>query len=375
MPNFSGIWNATEQFQARAQNIWPAAPGAPTIGTATAGTNNCASVAFTAPGCTGRYPAGITNYTAISTPGCVTVSGASSPVVVTGLTTGTSYTFRVRANGANGLGGPLSAASNSITATVATSASFTTAGTFSWVAPAGVTSVAVVAIGGGRAGGGGLGYRNAQAVTPGSSYTVVVGAAGNLCSTAAGDSFFINTATVRGGAGGGPGSTNGGTFTGTGGGNGGNGPCFSTRPYGGGGGAGGYSGNGGNGATACGGSGSSGSGGGGGGGGGGNSAQPLPYSGAGGGGVGIFGAGSNGAGGGTSGGNGLGGGAGSGGTAGANGSASGGSGGLYGGGAGLARFCGGFAYGVLGGRGAVRIVWCVSGLRGTPSFPSTNVGA
>ena len=37
MPNFSGIWSATQQFQVRAQNIWPRSPGAPTIGTATAG--------------------------------------------------------------------------------------------------------------------------------------------------------------------------------------------------------------------------------------------------------------------------------------------------------------------------------------------------
>jgi LmbE family N-acetylglucosaminyl deacetylase len=29
----------------------------------------------------------------------------------------------------------------------------------------------------------------------------------------------------------------------------------------------------------------------------------------------------------------------------------------------------------IGRGGAVRIVWCTGGIRGTPSFPSTNVGA
>ena len=362
MPNFSGIWNATEQFQARAQNIWPATPGAPTIGTATAGTNNCASVTFTAPAYTG-YPAGITNYTAISTPGCVTVSGASSPVVVTGLTTGTSYTFRVRANGAGGLSSPLSAASNSITATVATSAAFTSAGTFSWVAPTGVTSVAVVAIGGGSTGGGGLGYINSYSVTPGSAYTVVVGGGSSGTSTA-GDSFFVNTSTVRGG---GASGATGGTFTGTGGGNGG---AF-VGANGGGGGAAGYSGNGGNGGSVA----SCGAGGcGGGAGGGGGYFGALGRGAGSGGGVGIFGQGAGGSGGNP----GFGGGGGSGGNNGTNNFVTGGCGcfvGAAGGGYG-----GGGSRGInlgngSGASGAVRIVWAVAGVRGTPSFPSTNVGA
>jgi hypothetical protein len=44
---------------------------------------------------------------------------------------------------------------------------FTTVGTFSWVAPAGVTKVSVVAVGGGGTGGGGGGRkRRADAATP-----------------------------------------------------------------------------------------------------------------------------------------------------------------------------------------------------------------
>lgn len=85
-------------------------PGAPTIGTAVRG-NAQASVAFT-PGTTGGSP--ITSFTATSSPGGITASGASSPIVVTGLTNGTAYTFTVTATNINGTG-PASAASNSVT--------------------------------------------------------------------------------------------------------------------------------------------------------------------------------------------------------------------------------------------------------------------
>lgn len=76
---------------------------------------------------------------------------------------------------------------------------YDTPGTYSWTAPAGVTSVSVVCIGGGgsgsrgyspatnqsRQGGGGagLGWKNNISVTPGQSYTVVVGQGGNSIST------------------------------------------------------------------------------------------------------------------------------------------------------------------------------------------------
>jgi hypothetical protein len=112
MPNFSGIWTVTQQMQAKGQSIWPAVPGAPTIGTATATGSTTATVAFTA-GSTG-YPATITGYTATSSPGGITGTGASSPISMTGLSTGTAYTFTVTATNASGTG-PASAASNSIT--------------------------------------------------------------------------------------------------------------------------------------------------------------------------------------------------------------------------------------------------------------------
>ena len=156
------------------------------------------------------------------------------------------------------------------------------AGTYTWVCPAGVSSVSAVCIGGGGSndgsnwsgggGGGGLGWKNNISVVEGQSYTVVVGAAGvpgvyNGINTPAdpgtdgGTSYFIGTGTVSGGGG----VTHysnavtgenapGGTWTGDGGGNGGRGGAKSPPPggpgyYGGGGGAGGYSGNGGDGGT------------------------------------------------------------------------------------------------------------------------------
>ena len=59
---------------------------------------------------------------------------------------------------------------------------YTTAGTYTWVCPAGVTSVSVVCIGGGGTGGayggsgGSLAYKNNITVSPGTSYTIIVGA-------------------------------------------------------------------------------------------------------------------------------------------------------------------------------------------------------
>ena len=53
---------------------------------------------------------------------------------------------------------------------------FCTPGTYCWVAPAGVTSVSIVSIGGGSGSGGALAYKNNITVVPGNSYQVTVGA-------------------------------------------------------------------------------------------------------------------------------------------------------------------------------------------------------
>ena len=250
---------------------------------------------------------------------------------------------------------------------------FTTSGSYTWVAPSNVTSVSVVAVGAGGDGGsnkhgdggGGLGWKNDIPVTPGQSYTVVVGNK-NL---GGGDSYFLDYNTVRGGGGGvgdsSPGGWggSGGTFVGDGGGNGGNGGTQnqSTGGSGGGGGAGGYTGNGGNGGTGTSFGASSGNQGNGGAGGGGAGAS---WEGGAGGGVGLLGEGTNGAGASTY----DGGGAQSYGHCG-----KGGSGGApqtfaafpsLGPGSG-----GGGGNGIAGSNGAVRIIWG-SGR----SFPSTNTG-
>ena len=87
-------------------------PGAPTGATATATESTAASVIFSAPANSGT--SAITGYTVTSSPDNITASGASSPITVSGLTTGTAYTFTVRATNSAGTG-PASAASNSVT--------------------------------------------------------------------------------------------------------------------------------------------------------------------------------------------------------------------------------------------------------------------
>jgi len=331
-------------------------PSAPTIGAATQASSTSVSVTFTAP--TDIGGGAISSYVVVSSPGNIIASGASSPITVTGLTPGTAYSFRVFANNAFG-NSPASASSNVVTPLAVGQEAFISAGTYSWIAPAGVTSVCVVCVGAGQAGGGfqgsrqgagggGLAYKNNIAVTPGNAYTVVVGAGGPYTATggvAGGLSSFtasFGTCTAGGGSGGTGGSPSG-VYDG--GGNGGNG---SGSSGGGGGGAGGYSG-----AGSGGGSGAAGAGGAGAGG---NNAGTR---GIGGGGVGILGQGANGT---------ANGGGGSGGTTGATSPGSGGSvefGGTYGGGGGGVTN----DFGGAGGVGAVRIIWG-SGR----AFPSTNTG-
>jgi hypothetical protein len=76
-----------------------ALPGAPTTVTATAG-DGMADVSFTAPVSDGG--SAITSYTVTSNPGGQTATGSGSPLTVTGLSNGTSYTFTVTAT--NGVG-------------------------------------------------------------------------------------------------------------------------------------------------------------------------------------------------------------------------------------------------------------------------------
>lgn len=100
-------------------------PGAPTVGTATAGDTQ-ATVTFTAPASTGG--ASIMFYTVTANPGGATGTGPNSPIAVTGLTNGVSYTFTV--TGTNSAGtGATSAASNAVTPASPQAITFTNPGT------------------------------------------------------------------------------------------------------------------------------------------------------------------------------------------------------------------------------------------------------
>lgn len=193
-------------------------PNAPTIGTASQASATSLSITFTAPSNIGG--GAITGYTAIVTDSSsgarFTASGSSSPLTVTGLTTGNTYTAVVFATNAYG-SGPFSASSNSVQLVAPYSQSYTTAGTYSWIAPAGYTAMNVIVIGGGGSGGmggggtgggGGGGYAKSVnvPVTPGNSYSVLVGAGGGEGSTwyigtGGGTSQFNSSITANGGNG------------------------------------------------------------------------------------------------------------------------------------------------------------------------------
>ena len=177
----------------------PAAPAAPTIGSASLVSGNV-QVSFTPP--TSNNGSTITGYTAVSSPGGITTSGASSPITMTGLATSTSYTFTVYATNAIG-NGASSAASNSVT-TASPSATggtvsydglytvltFNTSGTLTVIG--GTLSMDALVVGGGGggsgggaaagAGAGGLIYQQNRSFTAG-TYAVVIGAGGTGTAT------------------------------------------------------------------------------------------------------------------------------------------------------------------------------------------------
>ncbi|MFA7252268.1 MAG: glycine-rich domain-containing protein [Candidatus Paceibacterota bacterium] len=209
-------------------------PGAPTIGTATAG-NATSTVTYTAPVSNGGSP--ILYYTVTSNPGSISASTTSSTTAtVTGLTNDTAYTFTVTATNAAGIS-TSSSASNSVTPTapatfmVATCpgtetndgdykvCKFTSSGTFT-VTTLGDGLVDVLVVGGGG-GGGGYNYAGGSGGGGGGGYTsttslsislaahsVTVGAGGSAGSNGAhgnsgGASSFGSYISVLGGGGGG----------------------------------------------------------------------------------------------------------------------------------------------------------------------------
>ena len=270
-----------------------------------------------------------------STTNVVPSSNSTGVLSFTGLSAATSYNFVAQAFNAVGFDTNTTSA-GATTGISAGSQSYTAAGAYTFVVPTGVTSVSVVAVGGGAKGS----QKNITGIVGGqssfcSSPSVIAGGGGayilSPVSPFAGPLSIPPGGAVISGAGGSGGSGGGGPQANT------------TRGGGGGGGAGGYAGSGGSGGNGLAGTGIGGSGGAGGGGSGRVNTGPLLGGGGGGGGVGILGQGTSGAGGAANTGPSApvgtpGGGGGSGGGSGTNPGnscgSSGGLGGLYGGGGG-----------------------------------------
>lgn len=206
----------------------PDVPDKLVLGTAVAGETgvgsgpNTASIPFTTP--TGGIP---TTIVATSNPGSITGSSTGSPVVVSGLVGGTSYTFTLVGSNTTG-SSPVSDPSNQITAIseYQLSSTFNSSGTYT--VPSGKTEIAVYMIqggssgnaagnatygsggsgGSGGAGGRGIAFKD-YAVNSGQTFSVTVGGAGgghssfsNLASTQNQTSNVSGAVTANGGSGG-----------------------------------------------------------------------------------------------------------------------------------------------------------------------------
>jgi len=164
-------------------------PNAPTSVSASQASSGfgSASVSFTGP-----INVAVSSYTVTSSPGNLTATGSSSPIVVSGLSANTSYTFTVTATGSNGVG-PASSASSSITTPAAYAVDYL-------VVAGGGSGGASFAGGGGGAGGFLTG--TSFAITPSTLYNVTVGAGGSA-GTNGSNSVFSTITSIGGGMGGG----------------------------------------------------------------------------------------------------------------------------------------------------------------------------
>jgi hypothetical protein len=182
-------------------------PGAPTSVSGTRG-NGQVSVAFGAPVSNGG--SAITGYTVTATPGGATATGTSSPIVVTGLTNGTAYTFTVTATNIIGTG-PVSSASPAVTPATVPSAPTSVVGTGSsgqvsvaFTVPtsnggSAITGYTVTASPGGATGTGTSSPIVVTGLTNGTAYTFTVTATNGVgTSAASGASSAVTPGTVPG---------------------------------------------------------------------------------------------------------------------------------------------------------------------------------
>lgn len=202
----SGIWELDEYTQSIGAVSWPRKPGSPTIGTASETSGSTANVTFTAPQDLGL---GSITYSAISSPAGGTGSSSNSPIIVSGLTPGTTYTFTIKASTPGG-SSDYSSSSNSVTPAwpVYGFQSSTT-----WTVPVTKTySIHTVGGGGGSSNwngtyygaGGGSGYYNQgfYALTAGDVLTITIGGGGGGGGNGGTTTVLKNGSTLLSGAGG-----------------------------------------------------------------------------------------------------------------------------------------------------------------------------
>ena len=164
--------------------LFQSAPTAPLNVASTFLSNTSASITFCAPSCIGG--AVITNYTAKSSPECLTGTGAGSGITITGLTKGTVYQFKVSAT--NSIGTGAYSCLSAPNAVVCPTAYTYSGGSYTYVVPAGVNKISAILIAGGGGGGfsssgdgGDYTYVNCQPVSYNATITINAGSGGLGC--------------------------------------------------------------------------------------------------------------------------------------------------------------------------------------------------
>ena len=170
--------NSNPIFNSISLTSWNAVnPGIPTAVIATAG-NAQVSIAFTAPVYNGG--SAIIDFTVTSSPGGFTQTGASSPLVISGLVNGTAYTFTVKAR--NSVGNSAASSASSLVSPSASAYIITVSSLPTNIADLTLTPVSDISISNG-------GLLTVNAPTSVNSITIAPGAKLTLTS---GNTFTVN---------------------------------------------------------------------------------------------------------------------------------------------------------------------------------------